>query len=164
MRLRAAKGAGCQGERGYAAGMADETPDHVLARVLSETKVIALVGASTNPSRASHGVMGFLLDEGYDVIPVNPLAAGQTLFGRSIVANLDEASRADMVDIFRRSEAVPEIVETALCEFPNLKTIWMQLGVSHRGAAAAATERGVTVIQNRCPKIEIARLRASITR
>jgi predicted CoA-binding protein len=76
-----------------------------------------------------------------------------------VVASLSEiAAPVDMVDIFRRSEAVPPIVDEALEAFPHLKTIWMQIGVEHAEAAAKAEERGVTVIQNRCPKIEYQRL------
>jgi predicted CoA-binding protein len=95
----------------------------------------------------------------FTVVPVNPMLVGQVLFGAPVVASLsDIAEPVDMVDIFRRSEAVPEIVDEALAQFPNLDTIWMQIGVEHAQAAAKAQARGVNVVQNRCPKIEYQRL------
>jgi predicted CoA-binding protein len=93
------------------------------------------------------------------VIPVNPGHAGSTLFGATVVGSLSEIEGpVDMVDIFRRSDSVPPIVDEALDRFPGLKTIWMQIGVEHAEAAAKAEARGVQVIQNRCPKIEYQRL------
>ena len=90
---------------------------------------------------------------------MNPVYAGQTLLGREIVAGLgDITAPVDMVDIFRRSEAVPDIVDEALEVLPGLKTIWMQIGVEHAAAAAKAEAAGITVIQDRCPKIEYQRL------
>ncbi|MEO0485552.1 MAG: CoA-binding protein [Pseudomonadota bacterium] len=138
--------------------MADDTTDADLREILLGTRVIALVGASPNPARASHGVMGFLLGRGYRVIPVNPVAAGQDIWGQRVVATLAEAGEADMVDVFRQSEAVPGIVEEALAALPGLRTVWMQLGVVHPGAAARARAAGVRVVQDRCPKIEVPRL------
>ena len=93
------------------------------------------------------------------MIPVNPGQAGTQLFGETVVASLSQIDGpVDVVDIFRRSEAVPPIVDEALDHFPKLKTIWMQIGVEHAEAAAKAEARGVQVIQNRCPKIEYQRL------
>ena len=81
------------------------------------------------------------------------------MFGETVVASLsDIEGPVDMVDIFRRSEAVPPIVDEALEHFPGLKTVWMQIGIEHPEAAAKAEARGVQVIQNRCPKIEYQRL------
>lgn len=132
--------------------------DH-LASVLKRARTIAVVGVSTNKVRPSYFVARYLGLKGYRVIPVNPGNAGETLFGQPIVARLsDVAEPVDMVDIFRRSEAVPPIVDEALAAFPDLQTIWMQIGVEHTEAAAKAEARGVTVIQNRCPKIEYQRL------
>ena len=85
--------------------------------------------------------------------------AGKTLFGQTVWASLrDIGEPVDMVDIFRRSEAVPPIVDEALDVFPDLRTIWLQIGVEHAEAAAKARARGVDVIMNRCPKIEYQRL------
>lgn len=137
--------------------MADETSDETLREILTRTRRIALVGASLDGARPSHRVGHYLVSRGFDVIPVNPLAVGETLFGKTVVANLAEAGPVDMVDIFRRSEAVPGIVEDALA-IDGLKTIWMQLGVRHPEAASAARAVGITVVQDRCPAIEIPRL------
>ncbi|MBW4962319.1 CoA-binding protein [Sulfitobacter sp. CW3] len=133
--------------------------DALLKDVLTQTKRVAVVGVSMNPVRPSYFVARYLSLKGFEVIPVNPAHAGETLFGAKVVAKLsDIEGDVDMVDIFRRSEAVPEIVEEALASFPKLKVIWMQIGVEHAEAAALAEARGVTVIQNRCPKIEYQRL------
>lgn len=127
--------------------------------VLKRAKVIALVGASANPVRPSYYVARYLGLKGMRVIPVNPGLAGQTLLGETVYADLTSIpDDVDMVDVFRRSDAVPAIVDEALARWPNLQTIWMQIGVQHADAAAKAEARGVTVIQNRCPKIEYQRL------
>lgn len=136
-----------------------EYSDDLLRDVLNRTKRVAVVGVSMNPVRASYFVARYLGLRGFDVIPVNPRHAGETLFGKEVQGSLSAVDGdVDMVDIFRRSEAVPEIVDEALEQFPNLGTIWMQIGVEHADAAAKAEARGVTVIQNRCPKIEYQRL------
>ncbi|MGR3714728.1 MAG: CoA-binding protein [Shimia sp.] len=130
-----------------------------LKAILERSKVIAVVGVSMNPVRPSYYVARYLSLKGYRVIPVNPGHAGKMLFGETILADLAEISApVDMVDIFRRSEAVPPIVDAALQHLPALKTIWMQIGVEHPEAAAKAEEQGIDVIQNRCPKIEYQRL------
>lgn len=134
-------------------------PDVLLRDVLTRTKRVAVVGVSMNPVRASYFVARYMGLRGFDVVPVNPAYAGQMLFGKKVVGALSEiAGGVDMVDIFRRSEAVPGIVEEALRAFSELQTIWMQIGVEHAEAAAQAEARGVTVIQDRCPKIEYQRL------
>jgi len=133
--------------------------DTLLKDVLRRTRSIAVVGVSTNPVRPSYYVARYLSLKGYRVIPVNPGHAGKELFGETIRATLSDIDvPVDMIDIFRRPEAVPEIVDEALAVFPALQTIWMQIGVEHAEAAAKAEARGLTVIQNRCPKIEYQRL------
>ena len=133
--------------------------DDLLKSILTVPKRIAIVGVSTNPVRPSYYVARYLALKGFDIVPVNPMAVGEVLFGVPVVGALgDIEGTVDMVDIFRRSEAVPEIVDEALDVFPGLRTIWMQIGVEHAQAAAKAQARGVTVIQNRCPKIEYQRL------
>lgn len=135
------------------------TSDTQLQDILTRTRRIALVGASANPARPSHDVMQFLLRAGYDVVPVNPGLAGQTLLGQPVVSSLgDIGGDIEMIDIFRRSEHVPAIVDEALAQFPRLGTIWMQIGVEHQGAAETARARGVDVVMNRCPKIDYQRL------
>ena len=133
--------------------------DELLRSVLKSVRTVAVVGVSTNPVRPSYYVARYLGLKGFDVIPVNPVAAGETLFGRKVLAGLSEIDvPVDMLDIFRRSEHVPEIVDEALEVLPGLKVIWMQIGVEHAEAAARAEAAGLTVIQNRCPKIEYQRL------
>lgn len=133
--------------------------DAALKAILERVKVVAVVGVSANPVRPSYFVARYLQLRGYRVIPVNPGLAGQTLLGETVHATLaDVPDAVDMVDIFRKSEAVPMIVEEALARWPELDVIWMQIGVQHEAAAAVAEARGVTVVQNRCPKIEYQRL------
>ncbi len=135
--------------------------DTHLRRILTRTRVIAVVGVSANPIRPSYYVARYLGLKGFRVIPVNPGLAGQTLFGERVHASLAEIpaeAAVDMVDIFRQPDAVPGIVDEALAHLPMLRTVWMQIGVEHAEAAAKAEARGVDVIQNRCPKIEYQRL------
>ncbi|MDC0738829.1 CoA-binding protein [Cognatishimia sp. SS12] len=137
-----------------------DVSDQKLIEIFERTKTIAVVGFSMNPARPSHYVSAFLRDQGYRVIPVNPGHAGKEIWGETIRASLaDIDAPVQMVDIFRRPEAVPEVVEAALEHLKGLETIWMQLGVMHEGAAEIARAAGVDVVMNRCPKIEIPRLR-----
>ncbi len=134
-------------------------PDPLLRAILTRTQTIAMVGISANPLRPSYFVARYLGLRGFRVIGVNPGLAGQMLFGQKVYASLAEVPDAvDMVDIFRQSDAVPGIVTEALARWPDLQTIWMQIGVMHPQAAAVAEARGVTVIQNLCPKQEYQRL------
>jgi predicted CoA-binding protein len=136
-----------------------EYSDVHLKNILTRTKVVAMVGVSVNPVRPSYFVARYLGLRGFTVIPVNPGHAGKTLLGQTVCGSLSEIDRpVDMIDIFRRSDAVPPIVDEALALFPKLQTIWMQIGVTHPAAAAKAEARGVTVIQDHCPKIEYQRL------
>jgi predicted CoA-binding protein len=133
--------------------------DDFLRTVLKRTKTIAIVGVSANQVRPSYFVARYLGLKGYRVIPVNPGLAGQTLLGEMVYGDVgDVPDDVDMVDIFRRSDAVPDIVAGSLLRWPRLQTIWMQIGVEHPQAAAEAAARGVDVIQDRCPKIEYQRL------
>ena len=133
--------------------------DEFLRGILKRTRRIAVVGVSPNPVRPSYFVARYLSLKGFEVYPVNPGHAGERLFGREVSASLaDIGAEIDMVDIFRRSEAVPPIVDEAMEAFPTLRTIWMQIGVEHAEAAARAEARGIDVVMNRCPKIEYQRL------
>lgn len=135
--------------------------DAEIRRILQETKVIAVVGISNKPERPSHGVAQFLQARGYRVIPVNPGLAGQELLGETVypdLAAIPESIPVDMVDIFRAPEAVPGIVAEALAHLPQLRTVWMQLGVISPEGAAAAQAAGKAVVMDHCPKIEIPRL------
>jgi uncharacterized protein len=131
--------------------------DEGIAKLLTWVGTIAMVGASNNPARASHGVMRFLQAHGYRVIPVNPGLAGQTLLGQTVAGSLaDIAEPIDMVDIFRNSEAAGAVVDEAIVA--KASAVWMQLGVIDHAAATRAEAAGLQVVMDRCPKIEIARL------
>ena len=141
----------------------DRYPDADIRAILRATKTIALVGASANPARPSYIVFKYLCLRGYVVTPVNPGLAGQTLLDRPVAARLAELpGPVDMVEIFRNSDAADGLVDEALA-LPGLpKVIWMQLSVRNDAAAARAEAQGVTVIMNRCPKIEYGRLSGEI--
>jgi hypothetical protein len=133
-------------------------PDYIRG-ILQSVKTIALVGASANEVRPSYFVMKYLLDKGYDVIPVNPGLAGQTLLGQTVYATLKDIPRpVDMVDIFRNSEAAGPITDEALSLSPRPKVIWMQLSVRNDDAASRAEAEGVQVVMDRCPKMEYGKL------
>lgn len=135
------------------------TDDALIRDILGWRRVIAVVGASANPARPSHGVMRFLQRQGHRIVPVNPGLAGKTLMGETVYASLaDIPDTIDMIDIFRRPEAVPAIVEEALAMVPRPRVIWMQLGVIAPEAAALARAAGLDVVMDRCPVIESRRL------
>ncbi len=142
--------------------MPDDTDDDTLRSVLENTKTIAMVGASLNPVRPSLFVATYMNSRKYRVIPINPGHAGKTLFGETVVASLSDIPRdtkIDMVDIFRKSDAVPGVVDEALTHLlPELKYIWMQFNVCHAEAAAKARAAGLIVVEDRCPKVEHMRL------
>jgi predicted CoA-binding protein len=131
--------------------------DAEIARLLEDTKTIALVGASPKPNRPSHGVMASLQRAGYRVIPVNPAAAGQTILGEIVRASLAEiAEPVDMVDVFRRAEDTPEVARDAV-EI-GAKSFWLQLDIVNAEAARIALAGGLDVVMDRCTDIEVARL------
>jgi predicted CoA-binding protein len=135
--------------------------DAFLRDVLTRTKVVAIVGASANPVRASYFVMRYMGLKGFRAIGINPGLSGQTLLGETVYASLSDIpaeAEVDMVDIFRRSEHVLPIVQEAIAKLPALKTVWMQIGVQSAEARILAEAHGITVIENRCPKIEYQRL------
>ncbi len=134
----------------------DGLEDGAVSEILRQTRRIALVGASARPERPSNRVMLFLLDHGYDVVPVNPGLAGQALHGQRVVASLDEAGPLDLVDIFRRPADVPPVVAAAIRL--RARTVWMQLGIVELASAALARQAGLAVVMDRCPAIEWPRL------
>jgi uncharacterized protein len=143
-------------------------PDALLRDVLRRTRTIACVGVSMNPIRPSAYVARYLSLKGYRVIPVNPGHAGKTLHGETMVADLASIPASvgpvQMVDVFRRSEEAGRVVDQALEALlgRGLETIWMQIGVIDEAAAQRAEAAGVTVIMNRCPKIEYQRLNGEL--
>mgnify|MGYP001002297418 CR=1 FL=1 len=138
--------------------------DRKLKSILDDCKSVAMVGVSANVVRPSYFVGRYLSLKGYQVHPVNPVYAGQNLFGDMTCGSIEELAATGqeihMVDIFRRSSEAGDVVDQAIEHLLDrgLKAIWMQIGVEHAAAAARAEARGVTVIQNRCPKIEYQRL------
>jgi uncharacterized protein len=144
-----------------AGGAGQVMTDSEIKAVLSQARVIALVGYSANPARPSHRVAAFLHRCGYRVIPVNPGLAGQRALGEEIRASLADIPAditVDMVDVFRRPDALPQLVEEALTHLPAPWLLWTQLGVVHDAAAERVRAAGLVVVENHCPMIEIPRL------
>ena len=132
--------------------------DEAIAALLVQVKRIALVGASAKPERPSHRVMQFLLDEGYEVLPINPGLAGQRLLGQQVYASLaDLPTRVDMADIFRDAASLPEVTRAVVAA--GVPAMWTQLGVVHSEAQHSAVDAGLQLVVDRCPAIEIPRLR-----
>ena len=133
------------------------TRDEDIAELLRNARTIAVVGASDRPQRPSYGVMKFLQEWGYRVLPVNPQITGEHVLGEFVWRELAQIGiPIDIVDIFRRSEMAGEAVDQAI--FVGAKAVWMQLGVINDEAAAKAEAAGLKVVMNRCPHIEIPRL------
>ena len=142
----------------------DGLSDHDISDILKRVKTFAVIGASPKPERPSNYVSRFLMDEGYAVRPVNPGIAGQSIHDELVYATLaDVPAPIDVIDVFRTSDALPGIVEEAVAskEKTGASEIWMQLGVINEDAAETARAAGFTVVMDRCPKIEIARLMRS---
>ncbi|MDX1539808.1 MAG: CoA-binding protein [Geminicoccaceae bacterium] len=134
----------------------EDYPADYLAGILKEVKTIAMVGASSDPTKFSYGVLRVLHETGYDMIPVNPAEAGNEIRGLACYASLSAIDRpVDMVQIFRTSEAAYEVVEEAIRI--GAKVVWMQIGVRNDEAARLAEAAGLKVVMNRCPKIELFR-------
>ena len=133
------------------------TADEDIARLLTSARTIAVIGASDRPSRPSYGVMKFLQDWGYRILPVNPQITGEHVLGEFVWRELAQIGvPIDIVDIFRRSDAAGEAVDAAIAA--GAKAVWMQLGVIDEEAAKRAEAAGLKVVMDRCPKIEIPRL------
>jgi predicted CoA-binding protein len=135
----------------------DVAPVNIMRELLTESKVIAVVGASTDPFRPSFGIMGYLKRNGYRVLPVNPHELGQFVHGEPFYASLAEVpEKVDLVNVFRRSDALEELVEEAIAV--GVPALWMQLGVYNEHARATAQAAGITVVMGRCISVEHARL------
>ena len=145
------------------AGRHDSYLDDTIRGILKSVRAIAIVGATNNPARPSYIVTKYLKERGFDVIPVYPRLAGHDVLGLPAYASLAEVPRPiDMVEVFRNSASAGPVTDEALALDPLPKVIWMQLSVRDDEAAARAEAKGVTVIMNRCPKIEYGRLSGEI--
>ena len=141
----------------------DAYDNATIASILNTVRTVAMVGASANEIRPSFFVLKYLIAKGFRVFPVNPGHAGKTILGQMTFARLaDIPEPIDMVDVFRASSALPGIVEEILMLSPLPKVLWAQLTVRDDEAAARAEAAGVTVVMNRCPKIEYGRLSGEI--
>jgi predicted CoA-binding protein len=141
----------------------DTYDDSYIRGILNTVKTIAMVGVSANTSRPSYFAFKYLLERGYQMIPVNPAVGGQELLGRKVYAQLSDIPEpVDMVDIFRAPRHAVAIVEEALALSPRPRVIWMQLGIRDDEAAKLAEANGLKVVMNRCPKIEYGRLSSEI--
>jgi predicted CoA-binding protein len=134
--------------------------DALITGVLTTTRTIAVVGASPDPTRDSHNIMRFLIEQGYEVYPVNPVAGVPTVLGREVYDSLTSLPvHIDLVDVFRRSEAAGAVCDEAIAI--GARAIWMQLGVINEAGAERARNAGLKVIMDRCPRIEMRRLALS---
>ena len=137
--------------------------DPYIRGILNTVKTIAMVGASAKDNRPSYFAFKYLLERGYNMIPINPGLAGKQLLGKTIYARLSEVPEPiDMIDIFRAANYAVPIVQEALTLTPKPRVIWMQLSVRNDEAAALAEANGMKVVMNRCPKIEYGRLSSEI--
>ena len=138
--------------------------DDYIRGILNSVKSIAMVGASPVDVRPSYFAFKYLVQRGYDMIPVNPAHVGKSLLGRPFVASVTDIGRpVDMVEIFRSSDHIMPVVDEALKLTSLPKVIWMQLGGRDDLAAAKAEAAGIKVVMNRCPKIEYGRLSSEIS-
>jgi predicted CoA-binding protein len=145
--------------------------DAQLSSILQQTRTIAVVGLSPRPDRPSHEVAAYLQKQGYTVVPVNPLRAGDTILGCPVYrAFVDVPVPLDIIDVFRRPDALPAVVEDAIAARSNwhptaelnrtgaLWVIWTQLGIINSVATERAHQAGFAVVENRCTMVEHARL------
>ena len=141
----------------------DHYDDITIIEALRSTKTIAMLGASANETRPSWFVMRYLLGKGYTIIPVNPGQAGGQILGQTVYATLKDIPLViDMVDVFRPNAALPGIIDEVLALATLPKVVWTQLTIRDDVQAARAEAAGITVIQDRCPKIEFARLSGEV--
>jgi uncharacterized protein len=122
-----------------------------MKRILQEGKTVAVLGAHTDVSKAAYYVPKYLESRGYEIFPVNPVFAGQEIFGKMVISSLTELTTPiDIVDVFRRSEVIPSHLEDILAMKPLPKVVWFQLNIQNAEAARQLSDAGIEVVQNRC--------------
>lgn len=138
---------------------------NTIARILQDARTIAVVGLSDKPERASYGVAAYLQEQGYRILPVNPACAGQQILGEPVFATLQDAAAAlgegtkiDIVDCFRKPDAIVPIARDAIAV--GARCLWMQLEIENDEAARLARDAGLDVVMNHCLKIEHRQLAA----
>lgn len=140
-----------------------------LRMLLDRSKRIAMVGVSANSARPSWMVARYMIKRGYEVLPVNPAALGQSVLGSPFHASLaeipEDLGEIDMVVVFRKSEAAGAVADEAMAVLGErgLETIWMQIGVRDEAAAERARAAGYDVVMNRCPKMELSRFNGELS-
>lgn len=132
-----------------------------IINLLQATTTIVVLGASPDPSRYSHRVMTYMQHVGYRTIPVNPNSAGETILGEAVYATLAEVPAPfELVNVFRRADAIAEVTREVIAqrEVKGVRTMWLQLDLYNEAAASEARDAGLTVIMDRCLKVEYGRL------
>lgn len=127
--------------------------------ILERTRVVAVLGAHVTTSRAASYVPAYLHANGYRIIPVNPVYAGETMWGETVRATLSELGEPiDMVNVFRPSQAIPGHLDDILAMSPLPKFVWLQLGIRHDESARQLSDAGIDVVQDRCTLADHRRL------
>jgi predicted CoA-binding protein len=133
--------------------------DAQLREILTGSPTIAVLGAHHEPEKAAFYVPDYLHDEGYRIIAVNPMLVDRELFGEKVRGTLAEiAEPVDLIDVFRRSELIPQHIEDILAMRPRPRVVWFQLGIKNEDAARVLEAAGITVVQNRCTLADHQRL------
>jgi len=139
--------------------MKELTSGAELKQALTEARTIAVLGANPRPDRPAHYVPAYLKGHGYRVIPVNALHTDKELFGEPVRGRLDEIGEAvDIVDVFRRADALEGHLDEILAMSPRPRIVWLQQGIRNDDFTATLIEEGIQVVQDRCAKAEHARL------
>ena len=133
--------------------------DARLREILTGSPTVAVLGIHREPEKAAFYVPEYLHDEGYRIIGVNPEFANESIFGETVRCKLQEIKEpVDLIDVFRKPEAIPEHVDDILAMQPRPKVVWFQLGIKHEDAAKTLEAAGITVVQNRCTLADHQRL------
>lgn len=142
--------------------MRELTSDQDIETVVRTARTVAVLGAHPDQARPAHFVPAYLARNGFEVIPVNSAYEGAELFGRGVLADLRDVDRpVDVVDVFRRAEALPQHVDEILSMSPLPKVVWFQKGIRNDEVASRLIAAGIEVVQDRCLKMEHGRTRVA---